>query len=116
MTDAALALAGRRGEHPMFLWAHFFDPHAPYEPPAASDEATAHARIDLERSLARLSDTSRVVVILHDVEGYTHREIAELLGRSVSFSKSQLARAHQRLRRAARAASEVAVESEEVKR
>jgi len=32
------------------------------------------------------------------VEGYTHEEIAELMGKSVSFSKSQLARAHTRLR------------------
>ncbi len=37
-------------------------------------------------------------MLLHDVEGYTHREIAELMGMSVSFSKSQLARAHRRLR------------------
>ena len=55
-------------------------------------------------TLARLSDTARVVVILHDVEGYTHCEIADLMGKSSSFSKSQLARAHQRLQQAARAA------------
>ena len=57
------------------------------------------ARIDLERAFERLSATSRSVVWLHDVEGYTHEEIAELMGKSVSFSKSQLARAHARLRR-----------------
>jgi len=34
------------------------------------------------------------------VEGYTHEEIAEMMGKTVSFSKSQLARAHARLRRA----------------
>ncbi len=55
--------------------------------------------LDLEAALARLSDTSRAVVWLHDVEGYTHEEIAELMGKSVSFSKSQLSRAHARLRR-----------------
>jgi RNA polymerase sigma-70 factor (ECF subfamily) len=55
-------------------------------------------RIDLERAMARLSDTSRAVVWLHDVEGYTHEEIAEMMGKTVSFSKSQLARAHTRLR------------------
>jgi RNA polymerase sigma-70 factor (ECF subfamily) len=38
------------------------------------------------------------VVWLHDVEGYTHHEIGRLMGKSSSFSKSQLARAHQRLR------------------
>jgi RNA polymerase sigma factor (sigma-70 family) len=56
------------------------------------------ARIDLERAFERLSETSRAVVWLHDVEGYTHEEIAEQMGKTVSFSKSQLARAHVRLR------------------
>lgn len=54
--------------------------------------------IDLDAALATLPAVSRVVVWLHDVEGYTHKEIAGLLGRSESFSKSQLSRAYQRLR------------------
>ncbi len=57
------------------------------------------AGIDLERAFETLSETSRAVVWLHDVEGYTHEEIAEMMGKTVSFSKSQLARAHTRLRR-----------------
>lgn len=57
------------------------------------------ANIDLERAFEQLSETSRAVVWLHDVEGFTHEEIAEQMGKSVSFSKSQLARAHARLRR-----------------
>ena len=57
------------------------------------------ARVDLERALGQLSETSRAVVWLHDVEGYTHEEIAEMMGKTVSFSKSQLARAHNKLRR-----------------
>src|SRR6267143_302827 len=52
------------------------------------------ANIDLERAFEGLSETSRAVVWLHDVEGYTHEEIGEQMGKSVSFSKSQLARAH----------------------
>jgi len=56
-------------------------------------------QIDLERALDQLSETARAVVWLHDVEGYTHEEIAEMTGKTVSFSKSQLARAHVRLRR-----------------
>ncbi|HXE57303.1 MAG TPA: sigma-70 family RNA polymerase sigma factor [Gemmatimonadales bacterium] len=56
-------------------------------------------QMDLEAALERLSETSRAVVWLHDVEGYTHEEIAEMMGKTVSFSKSQLARAHARLRR-----------------
>jgi RNA polymerase sigma-70 factor (ECF subfamily) len=55
-------------------------------------------RLELEAALDQLSPTARVVVWLHDVEGYTHEEISELLDRSVSFSKSQLSRAHARLR------------------
>ena len=55
-------------------------------------------RLDLESAMARLSERSRAVVWLHDVEGYTHEEIAELMGMTTSFSKSQLARAHQKLR------------------
>ncbi len=56
-------------------------------------------RMDLESALERLSETSRAVVWLHDVEGYTHEEIAGMMDRTVSFSKSQLARAHARLRK-----------------
>jgi RNA polymerase sigma-70 factor (ECF subfamily) len=55
-------------------------------------------RIELERALDTLPATARAVVWLHDVEGLTHREIAKLMGRTASFSKSQLARAHERLR------------------
>ena len=56
------------------------------------------ARVDLQTAMSRLSDTARAVVWLHDVEGYTHDEIASLMGKTPSFSKSQLARAHVRLR------------------
>jgi RNA polymerase sigma-70 factor (ECF subfamily) len=54
--------------------------------------------IDLERALAALPPTARAVVWMFEVEGYSHEEIARAFGRSVSFSKSQLARAHARLR------------------
>ena len=58
-----------------------------------------HLRMDLEAALERLPEVSRAVVWLHDVEGYTHEEIAGMMGKTTSFSKSQLARAHGRLRR-----------------
>jgi RNA polymerase sigma factor (sigma-70 family) len=54
--------------------------------------------VDLERALASLAPTARAVVWLFEVEGYSHEEIAQSFGRSVSFSKSQLARAHVKLR------------------
>lgn len=56
---------------------------------------------DLECALMALPAMARAVVWLHDVEGYTHEEIGAGLGRSTSFSKSQLSRAHARLRLAA---------------
>ena len=54
--------------------------------------------LDLGRALEGLPSLARLVVWLHDVEGYTHEEIAAATGKSASFSKSQLARAHRRLR------------------
>lgn len=54
--------------------------------------------LDVERALKSLSATARAVVWLYEVEGYSHEEIASLFGRTVSFSKSQLARAHLQLR------------------
>jgi RNA polymerase sigma factor (sigma-70 family) len=54
--------------------------------------------IDVERALASLAPTARAVVWMYAVEGYSHEEIAQAFGRSISFSKSQLARAHVRLR------------------
>lgn len=61
--------------------------------PSQPDQA-----LDLDAALGRLPPVSRAVVWLHDVEGFTHREIANLMGKTESFSKSQLARAYQRLR------------------
>lgn len=52
---------------------------------------------DLERALGRLGAETRMVLWLHDVEGYTHREIGALFERTESFSKSQLARAYRKL-------------------
>jgi RNA polymerase sigma-70 factor (ECF subfamily) len=60
----------------------------------------AHPDAALERALMTLPAVSRAVVWLHDVEGYTHAEIGRALGRTPSFSKTQLSRAHARLRAA----------------
>jgi RNA polymerase sigma-70 factor (ECF subfamily) len=54
--------------------------------------------IDLDRALARLSPVTRAVVWLYDVEGWSHEEISKAFDRTLSFSKSQLARGHARLR------------------
>ena len=67
---------------------------------AASHGISRHPddAMDLDAALANLPEVSRVVVWLHDVEGFTHKEIAAAMGKTESFSKSQLSRAYQRLR------------------
>jgi RNA polymerase sigma-70 factor (ECF subfamily) len=48
--------------------------------------------------MSELPEGYRVIFILHEVDGYQHREIAELLGCSVGTSKSQLHKAKLRIR------------------
>jgi RNA polymerase sigma-70 factor (ECF subfamily) len=69
----------------------FAEDHAP-PPPAAADTAL------LQRALEQLPHATRSVLWLYHGEGYTHEEIAAAMQRSVSFSKSQLARGTRRLR------------------
>ena len=54
--------------------------------------------MDLESALGALAAEDRAVVWLHDVEGYNHREIAEVFQKTESFSKTRLSRARARLR------------------
>lgn len=61
-------------------------------PPAAADAAR------LQRALEALPANTRTVLWLYHAEGYTHDEIAALMQRTASFSKSQLARGSRRLR------------------
>ena len=55
-------------------------------------------RIALQRALDELPEGMRQIVVLHDVEGYTHEEIGDLLGVAPGTSKSQLFKARARLR------------------
>ena len=55
--------------------------------------------MDFESAMERLPDGAREVFVLHDVEGYRHEEIAEMLGLATGTSKSQLHRARMALRR-----------------
>jgi len=55
-------------------------------------------RINLERCIKQLPAGYRTMVVLHDIEGYRHNEIAKIVGRSVGVSKSQLHKARMRLR------------------
>ena len=58
---------------------------------------TSHG-IDLHQAYSQLPATTRAVIWLHDVEGYTHAEIGKMMSRSTSFSKSQVARGHAAMR------------------
>ena len=55
-------------------------------------------RLDLEDAIAGLPDGYRTVLILHDLEGYTHPEIADRLGIAVGTSRSQLHHARRTVR------------------
>jgi RNA polymerase sigma-70 factor (ECF subfamily) len=66
------------------------EPAAPTNPPEGA--------IDLERAIATLPAGARDVFVLHDVYGYTHDEIASMLGIVAGTSKSQLTRARGMLR------------------
>lgn len=72
-------------------WQQAGEDFAP-PPPAAADAAL------LERALLELPPLTRSVLWLYHAEGYTHDEIAALMQRTPSFSKSQLARGIRRLR------------------
>jgi len=85
--------------------------HSACRPDFAGDaiEDTAHARlpttagqsptvIDLERAIDRLPDGARTVFVLHDIEGFNHREIAASAGIAEGTSKAHLHRARRMLR------------------
>ncbi|HEY6969986.1 MAG TPA: sigma-70 family RNA polymerase sigma factor [Candidatus Angelobacter sp.] len=55
-------------------------------------------RITLERAIGELPPGYRIIFVLHDIEGYEHNEIAELLSCSIGNSKSQLHKARMKLR------------------
>ena len=64
-----------------------------------SRKAGPELAIDFESAMQRLPEGAKEVFVLHDVEGYRHEEIAEMLGLATGTSKSQLHRARQALRR-----------------
>ena len=92
--NEALMLMRRRGK---FVVEGEFDEAALTDneqmlPPRAADAAI------LARALSEMPGATRSVLWLYHAEGYTHEEIAAAMGKSLSFSKSQLARGTRRLR------------------
>jgi RNA polymerase sigma-70 factor (ECF subfamily) len=110
------ALPGFRGESRFTTWLHriavnsalhgrrWRERRAKHETvlpptlPTAGPGDQSVLRMRLERALEKLPDRMRQVMVLHDVEGYTHEEIAEFLGVTAGTSKSQLFKARARMR------------------
>jgi RNA polymerase sigma-70 factor (ECF subfamily) len=55
-------------------------------------------RVNLERAIKQLPPSHKLVVELHDIQGYKHKEIAQIMDWSIGNSKAQLHRARRRLR------------------
>lgn len=67
---------------------------APQVPRSARDDTG----MDMERAIADLPEGSREVFVLHEIHGYTHQEVGDLLGIDAGTSKSQLHHARRALR------------------
>lgn len=67
-------------------------------PESAARSEQPLLRLELERAIDKLPRGMRQVLVLHDIEGYKHEEIAELLGVNTGTCKSQLFKARAKLR------------------
>jgi len=67
-------------------------------PRSAPEPASPGVSVDLDRAISTLPDRSRAVLVLHDIYGFRHEEIAAMTGSAVGTSKAQLHRARRRLR------------------
>ena len=112
------ALPGYRGDSQFSTWAHRIAVNRTLNAlrrtkrlaaiETSVEEDSAAVEMDTERSFvaasieaatAKLSPGARAVFVLHDVEGYTHEEIAQELGITSGGSKSQLFKARAKLRK-----------------
>lgn len=69
-----------------------------HSPTTRGPEEAVVSHVTLHRALERLPEALRTVLVLRELEGYSHAEIAELLGIGVNASQVRLHRAHQKLR------------------
>ena len=72
------------------------DAEASFEPLAR--RTTPIVKLDLDRAIERLPEGCREAFVLHDVEGFDHKEVGELLGIAEGTSKSQVFKARLKLR------------------
>jgi len=76
------------------------DEESPKKEPGAQDPSLAGAvdRLELQRAVEALPPGYRTIFVLHDIEGFEHNEIADMVGCSIGNSKSQLHKARMKLR------------------
>ena len=92
------------GEHRLLKrWVTFdeavgTDDESSPDAPLAMQQNDEGLKMDLQRAMARLPNGARTVLVLHDIEGYQHEEIASLTGIAVGTSKAQLHRARRLMR------------------
>lgn len=111
-------LAGFRGESALSTWIHAVamsviltglrkvarrrqhetPTEVPESLPVGQSMTNPHLSIRLTRAIDGLSEALRAVFIMHDLEGYKHREIADILDIPAGTSKARLSRAHEKLR------------------
>ncbi len=96
--NAALSHRARRGTAPLRGEGDAGTAELEAHPAAEPARGDAVLRARLERALIRLPQGYRTVIVLHDVEGMEHEQIAEVLGCHVGTSKSQLHKARAKLR------------------
>ena len=94
VNTALMDLRARRGGEALETDGEALDAHAT---PDSAGHRTALG-LDLERAIATLPPRARAVLVLYDIEGWKHEEIAAELGMAVGSSKAQLHRARQLLR------------------
>lgn len=94
VNTALMELRSRRGGAALETDDEALESHAT---PDSAGHRTALG-LDLERAVATLPPRARAVLVLHDIEGWKHEEIAAELGMAVGSSKAQLHRARQLLR------------------
>lgn len=68
------------------------------ELPSASRAEDPDLRRTLARAVSELDDSQRLVFVMHEMEGYSHQEIAAAMGTPVGTAKARLSRARQKLR------------------
>jgi len=69
-----------------------------YDRHGEKPEVHFNTNIDLENAISSLPEQAKMVLILHDIEGYKHKEIAEMINIEVGTSKAHLHRARKILR------------------